>query len=119
MNKVIHSQYKITKTKCLKNKNLSLDMILQSMFNFTYAGKCQIFIKTSYDKFQVVHQGIHIVEDIFLFTPNFYKRFTFDSLYQAVVAFNKTVQFITSSMDWFEPEVFKGTALYDQITIKE
>ena len=119
MNEIRMSPYIKQPKKSIKNRNMSLDMLLMTMFNFQYAGKANIYIHTRYNKFELVHQGVHIVEDIFLFSPNYVKRYKFDSLYQAIKAFNLSVQIVTSSMDWFNPEAFKGTQLYDEIFFKD
>ena len=58
-------------TSFTKNKNLNISVLLQYMFNFQYAGKANIFITYQYNKFVLVHQGIHIIQDIFTFSPNY------------------------------------------------
>lgn len=115
MKEVKQLPYVKNKRRSFKNKNQSLDMLLQQMFNFQYAGKVNIFIHTRYDKFELVHDGVHIVEDVFVFSPHYVKRFKFDSLYQAICAFNLSVRIICNSMDWYSPEVFKGSAIYDEV----
>lgn len=111
--------YKNQCTRSIKNKNMKLDFLLIEMFSFRYAGKCEVFIHTRKDKYELVHQGIHIVEDIYTFSPNYIARYKFDSLYQAIQAFNLTVRIICSSIDWFSPETFIGTAIYDELFIKD
>lgn len=105
--------------KSIKNKNVELGILLQRMFSFSYAGKAEVFIYKQYDKFVLVQQGVHLVEDIYTFSPNYIARFKFDSLYQAICGFNKTVQIITDSMDWYNADCFKGSALYDELFIKD
>lgn len=109
------STQKKIKKRSIKNRNQKLDILLQQMFNFQYAGKANIFIHTRYDNFELVIQGVHIVENIYCFAPNFVKRYKFESLYTAIKAFNIVVSIVASSMDWFTPEVFKGSAIYDEI----
>lgn len=105
--------------KSIKNKNIETGILLQRMFSFTYAGKAEVFIYKQYDKFVLVHQGVHLVQDIYTFSPNYIAKFKFDSLYQAIIAFNKTVQIITDSMDWYNSDCFKGSAVYDELFIKD
>lgn len=116
---VRHSEYKKPLKQSLKNKNMKLDLLLMQMFNFRYAGKCNIFIHTRRDKFELVHDGVHIVEDLFTFSPNYLVRFKFDSLYDAISAFNLSVRIVTSSMDWYSTECFKGQKIYDEIFYKD
>lgn len=106
------------KTRSIKRKNMKLDLLLMNMFSFSYAGKCHVFIHTRYDKYELVTDKVHIVEDIFTFSPNYIARYKFDTLYQAILAFNKVVSIIVSSMDWFNPELFNGTVIYDEIFLK-
>lgn len=113
------STQKQLKKRSIKNHNQKLEILLQKMFSFQYAGKANIFIHTRYDNFELVIQGVHIVENIYCFAPNFTKRYKFESLYTAIKAFNIVVSIIVSSMDWFTPEVFKGSMLYDEIFFKD
>lgn len=117
---VVQSPYvKKYKKRNITNKNMKTDLLLQYCFNFQYAGKCTVFIHTRRDKFELVHQGVHLVQDIFTFSPNFTARFEFDTLYQAILAFNKTVQILTSSMDWYDPKVYKNNNIYKELFIKD
>lgn len=120
MNKKSYSTtQKQIKKRNIKNKNQKLDLLLQQMFSFQYAGKANIFIHTRYDKFELVISGVHIVEDIYCFAPHYKKCYKFESLYTAIKAFNTVVLIIVSSMDWFTPETFKGTSIYDEIFFKD
>ena len=103
--------------RSIKNKNQKIQLLLMQMFDFTYAGKAHIYITKHYDKYTVIAQGIHIVEDIYTFSPNYYHRFRFDTLYQAIISFNKLVQFVSSNMDWYSPDMFED--IYSEIFIKE
>lgn len=103
--------------RSIKNKNMKMDLLLMRLFDFTYAGKAHIFITKRREKFVVIVQGVHLVEDIFVFAPNYVHRFQFDSLYKAIIVFNKVVQFLTSSMDWYTPEFQKN--IYSEIFITD
>lgn len=103
------------KYRSLTNQNLKTDLLLQSLFNFQYAGKCNIFISKSRDKYVVICQGVHFVEDIYLFTPNFYHRIKAESLYQAIDIFNKCVSQVVSSMDWYDPDSYSPEKIYSEI----
>lgn len=111
--------YKNQRSRSIKNRNMKLDFLLMEMFSFRYAGKAHVFIHTRKDKFELVHQGVHLVEDIYTFSPNYIARYKFDSLYQAIQAFNLSVRIICSSMDWFSPGLFIGTVVYDELFIKD
>lgn len=103
--------------RSIKNKNQKINILLMQLFDFTYAGKAHIFITKQYDNFVVVAQGVHFVEDIFTFSPNYFHRFNFETLYQAIDCYNKCVREITSSMDWFSPDMFDDP--YKEIFITE
>ena len=105
--------------RSIKNKNLKLDLLLQRMFDFTYAGKANIFIHHKRDKFIVTAVGVHLVDDIYTFSPNFKKSWSYDNLYCAILAFNKIVNFITSSLDWYSPECFQGQEIYNELFITD
>ena len=102
----------------MKNKNLKKDLLLMSLFDFTYAGKCNMFITKKYDKYCVVLTGVHLVKDIYVFAPHYKHEFKYDNLYDAIICFNKIIQFITSSMDWYSPEVFDTSNVYAEVFIK-
>lgn len=87
------------------------------MFNLDFAGKASIFITTSRKKYMVVASGVHFVDDIFLFTPNYRRCWYCDKLYTAILIFNTLVKQITSSLDWFSPEFEQN--VYDEIFIKD
>lgn len=118
-NIVMQSDVKKTKSQSFKNKNIKTDLLLMQMFDFTYAGKAHVFIHKSRDKYELVHQGVHLVEDIYTFSKNYTARYKFESLYMAIVAFNHSVQIITSSMDWYNPDCFEGYQVYDEIFLKD
>lgn len=105
--------------RSIKNKNMSTDLLLMSMFRFDYAGKAQVFIHKRFDKFELVVSGVHIVEDIYAFSKNYTKRYKFNSLYYAVLGFNTVVQIITNSMDWFNKECFQGSEVYNELFIED
>lgn len=113
------STYKNNRSRSIKNRNMKLDLLLMEMFSFRYAGKCHVFLHTRKDKIELVFQGVHLVEDIYTFSPNYIARYKFDSLYQAIQAFNLSVRIICSSMDWFSPELFIGSAVYDELFITD
>lgn len=108
-----------TRNMSIKNKNMTMDHLLMRMFNFDYAGKCSVFLHKRGNDFELVHQGVHLVDDIFTFSPNYIKRYKFESLYLAILAFNRTVQIITSSMDWYEAGMFGTNRVYDELFIKD
>lgn len=118
MKNIIANASRKPPVKSIKNRNLKKDLLYQSMFNFTYAGKCEIFIQTRYDKFEVVARGIHFLDDIFVFTPNYFKRWSFETLYLAILAFNSMIKKVTESMDWYKPELFQSKEVYEEITIE-
>lgn len=89
-----------------------------SLFNFQYAGKADVFITIKYKKYCVIASGIHIVDDIYVFAPHYKHEFQADSLYSAILIFNKVIQFITSSMDWYKPEIFDTQNVYQEIIIE-
>lgn len=107
------------KKRCIKNKNMKLDLFLMSAFTFEYAGKCHVFIHTRRNKFELVHQGVHIVEDIYTFSPNYISRYLFDDLYHAILAFNKSVMLIVNTMDWYKPDLFVPYINYEEVFIKD
>ena len=102
--------------RCIKNKNQKLDLLLQQLFNFTYAGKAHIFITKRKENYIVVCEGVQFVEDIFCFAPNYFHRFKADTLYNAIKIFNLCVKKLTESMDWFYPDMFKD---YSEIFITD
>lgn len=111
--------YQLPKKRSIKNKNMKMDMFLQSNFNFSYAGKCSIFISKQKNSYYVVHQNVHIVEDIFLFCPNYYAKFKFEDLYCAILGFNKSVKIILSSMDWYTPDLFETKGIdYSEVFLE-
>lgn len=120
MTKEIHCvTSKKTKKRCIKNKNQKLDLLLMQMFDFTYAGKCHIFLHTRFDKFELVVDGVHIVENIYCFSPHYKKYYQFEKLYTAIKAFNVVVQIITNNLDWFSPECFEGMEIYNELFITD
>lgn len=103
--------------RSIKNKNMKMDLLLMRLFDFTYAGKAHVFITKRCEKYVVIIQGAHLVDDIYVFAPNYVHRLQADSLYKAILIFNKVVQFLTSSMDWYTPEMMNN--IYDEIFIKD
>ena len=114
-NQFINATYKKPQ-KILKNKNLRTDLLLMQMFSFTYVGKADIWIQKHHKKFEVIISGVHFFDDIFVFAPHYKHVYKFESLYNAILCFNKAVQFITSSMDWYSPEIFESNLIYNEVT---
>ena len=56
--------------RSIKNKNLKTDLLFMCLFDFTYAGKAHVFITKRREKFEVIIQGAHLVEDIFVSACN-------------------------------------------------
>lgn len=104
--------------RSLKNRNMKKDLLLQYLFDFTYAGKAHVFIHYQNKKYVVTAQGVHLVEDLYVFSPNYKRSWRCESLYDAVFIFNEIVHFITSNMDWYSPELFDTYKVYDEIFIK-
>ena len=88
------------------------------MFNFDYAGKANIFIHYTKPYYIVTASGIHFVDDIYTFSPNYKRHWKFKKLYNAIYCFNQLVSFTCSSMDWFNPEVFETSKVYEELFIK-
>ena len=110
----------IKKHKSIKNKNVSKDLLIMQCFDFVYAGKAHVFIHIRYDKYELVVTGVHIVEDIYIFSPNYKSRYLFDKLYTAIRAFNIVVGILVNgSMDWYSPDLFETRELYNELFIKD
>lgn len=89
-------------------------------FDFVYAGKAHVFIHTRYDKYELVVTGVHIVEDIYTFAPNYKKRYVFEKLYTAIKAFNVVCSIIlNNNLDWYSPELFETREIYNELFIKD
>ena len=102
-----------------KKKNMKKEFMLMDLFHFVYVGKADIYLSynSRKQKFLMIVTGVHIVQDIFCFTPNYHCQHEFDSLYQAIKGFNKVVGILIDSMDWYDPEIFDSDLVYDEITI--
>lgn len=107
--------------KSIKNRNLDKGILLQSMFHLNYAGKANIFIDYNKitRKYKLVIQGVHIVEDVFCFSENYIKRYEFESLYYAIRGFQIVNNILMSNMDWYDPDLFATSNVYDEIFLED
>lgn len=101
--------------RSIKNKNMKKDLLLMSMFDFTYAGKAHVFIHYKNKQFIVTAAGVHLVDNIYTFSPNFKRSWKVKSLYDAINIFNEIVHFMTSTLDWYSPELFETDKVYEEI----
>lgn len=112
-NKVDYSHFK----RSYKKRNMKEEMYLMDLFHFVYAGKADIFITKKNRNYRLIISGVHIVEDTFCFTPHVTKRYDFQSLYYAIKAFNIVVQILTNTVDWYDPDLFCTSKVFDEVTI--
>lgn len=115
-NKIICGTHKQDK-RMIKNGLEKRDLVLQQIFDLTYAGKAHIFIIQKRYKYQVIIQGVHFVEDIFIFAPHYIQRITVSTLYEAILVFNNCINQLTSSMDWYSPELYESNKIFEEITV--
>lgn len=101
----------------IKNCLEKRDLVLQQIFDLTFAGKAHIFIIQKKYKYQVIIQGVHFVEDIFVFAPHYIQRITVSTLYEAILVFNNCINQLTSSMDWYSPELYETNKIFEEITV--
>lgn len=107
------------KRRSYKNKNMKKSMYLQDCFHLAYAGKADIFISFNdlKKKYELIISGVHIVEDVYAFTSRYSKHYYFDSLYNAIKAFNLVLNILTSTTDWYNPDMFDSRYIYDEIKV--
>ena len=98
-------------------KKLSIKQILMSSFNFTYAGQVFVTIVPQRNKFTVCSNGVHILQDIVSFLPDYKVRYTYDDLYTAICQFDYIIKRIIESKDWFNKNHFLED--FDKIRLKD
>lgn len=104
------------KIQSFKKRNLTKEMAIMDLFHFVYAGKADIYIFFQKGFYYLVIDGVHIVENIYCFTPNHTHRYKFEKLYTAILAFNTVVNILINSMDWYYPDMF-DKYIYDEVTV--
>lgn len=99
------------KSKKLFTKNT----YLMQAFHFSYAGICDCYICSSGSKYRVITSGFKIENDVLTFSKDTTCIFPFNKLYYAISFFNKIMNVVSSSMDWYQPDCLDDMILNDMI----